>query len=97
MQQIRNTTKKDPYFRQDEICNIPFSIYITRIPTDIDMPSLAQYLTQFGEFDSCYISRRKNGKSVGYGYVLAGNKKTFDNIIGAKHFLQGRQMMAMPF
>lgn len=58
---------------------------------------LYELFSKFGELKKCYISKRNNGKSAGYGYLVAGNEGVYQAIIANKHTVGDRDLVTMPF
>lgn len=89
--------KKDPNFDQNKISQIPLAIYVTRIPGPCSTEMLYELFSKFGELKKCYISKRNNGKSAGYGYIVAGSEEMYQAIIANKHTVGERVLVTMPF
>jgi hypothetical protein len=100
---MRNTrsknkaNKKDPNFDQNKISQIPYAIYVTRIPGHVTSAELTKYFSKFGPVRTCYISKRLNGKSAGYGYIVAADSLMFQALLKGKHLVGGRELVTMPF
>lgn len=56
-----------------------------------------RYFSRYGEVEDCYIAKRKNGKSSGYGYVVATSEKMYRDILAIEHKLNDRDFITVPF
>lgn len=75
-----------------------YRLYVANIPWTVSNKELRSYFSKFGVVSSAVvIFDKKTGLSKNYGFVLFGNKKSYEDANNfTEHHLEGNNLKVQP-
>lgn len=65
--------------------------YVWTLVADLDLESLKDYFSQFGEVQECTVMRDSaTGRSRGFGFLTFRDPKTVNTVMVKEHYLDGK-------